>query len=177
MVFVGVPDTRGDIGLLAMDGAGTIEYPLRPASDEQHPTVSPDGHWLAYTSDRSGRPEVYVERFPEFVDRQPISTAGGMMPVWAPHGRELYYVTHDTTQVMRVAVSTEQGFSAEAPSVMSALRVYDFLGAGRYDVTPDGEHLLMVTRPGAVRASDVEPTHIVLVQNWFEELKRLVPVD
>ena len=178
LVFAGVySGTRGELGLLSMEEDRSIERPLQEEWNEQHPTVSPDGRWVAYDSDRSGRPEVYVERFPEFGDRQTISVDGGTMPRWAPDGRALYFASGDRTRLMVMPVGTEPGFSKGPLTVVTEAEVYDFQGRGAYDVAADGERLLVVTSQAAPRTDSAELTHLVIIQNWSSELQRLVPVN
>ena len=80
--------------------------------------VSPDGHWIADELNRSGRVEVYVERYPSMGDRQTISTAGGRLPLWAPDGRELFFVALDARQLFVVPVQTAPTFVAGRPRVL-----------------------------------------------------------
>ena len=205
LLFTGVyPGTDGDIGLLSLAEEPTIERPLQEASDERHLALSPDGRWLAYSSDCSGQFEVYVERFPEFASRQIVSTDGGIMPRWSPDGRELAIVCDqihrrqgscqsngrgdplvsrrsrtsdpDRGQLLAVSVSAERRFTVGTPRVVSETAVYDFLGRGDYDVAAEAR-LVVVTRPGQEYAASGELTHLVLVQNWHTELLERVPVD
>jgi len=143
--------------------------------NESNAEVSPDGGWLAYTSDASGRDEVYVQPFPA-VDRGrwPISTTGGTEPLWSPDGRQLFFRT--PAGVMGVAVDTASGFAAGAPSLVVAGR-YD-QGRRSYDISRDGKRFLMIkeaerTDPDSGPAS---LRQIVVVQHWFEDLKARVPV-
>jgi hypothetical protein len=135
--------------------------------------ISPDGRWLPYTSDESGRIEVYVRSFPDGRGKRLISTEGGEEPVWSRGGGELFY--RNAGKLMTVAVETGSTFNAERPSLLLevdyASREMRGYGSPDYDVSPDGR-LLMVKR-------DSSPllTEINLVLNWFEELKRLVPND
>ncbi len=78
--------------------------------------LSPDGKWLAYQSNESGRAEIYVQAFPSAERRQQISTAGGWEPVWAPSGRELFY--RNANQMLAVEIETEEGLRAGRPHVL-----------------------------------------------------------
>ena len=82
--------TASDIGVLRIDDM-TSEWLLQTEANEWAPTLSPNGAWMAYVSDETGQPEVYVDRFPELGDRQRVSDAGGSQPLWSPDGRELFY--------------------------------------------------------------------------------------
>ena len=85
------PNTGFDIGVLSMEGERPWQPLLNSAATETHPALSPDGRWLAYTSDETGQNEVYVERFPDLGNKEQISTGGGRAPVWSPDGSELFY--------------------------------------------------------------------------------------
>ena len=106
-----------DIGMLSMTGDRDSEFLIQTEFVEAHPAVSPDGEWIAYTSMHSGRPEVYVERFPDLGDRRMISTAGGRLPLWSPDGRELFYTTLDNAKLMVVSIDAAPAFTAGAPDV------------------------------------------------------------
>jgi Tol biopolymer transport system component len=145
--------------------------------DELNAEVSPNGQWLAYESNESGRTEIYVRPFPNVdADKQPVSTNGGTQPLWARNGQELFYESMGT--LMRVPVKTGATFERDTPEkVFDAPYLVRQPGApsGRmYDVSADGQRFLMIKE---ISAADERPpsARIILVQNWFEELKRLVP--
>jgi hypothetical protein len=130
----------------------------------------------AYQSDESGRDEIYVRPFPKFdAGRWQVSTDGGMQALWSRNGRELFYRSA-TGAVMRVAIETGATWTAAAP-VMLFDGPYYFGGGGifgrSYDVSPDGQRFLMI-KQGDGSDQSAAPPSIVVVQNWFEELKRLV---
>jgi serine/threonine protein kinase len=129
---------------------------------------SPDGHWLAYVSDESGKQEVYVQSFPASGGKWQISTAGGREPVWSSDGKEIFYVTPQdpSNRLMAVDVKTSPGFEAGAPKVLFAVRLKSMLGR-RYDVTRDGKRFLLNVAIGEVKSNP-----ITLVQNWAAELKK-----
>ena len=172
----GGADGGGDIGMLSMEGDRPWQPLLQTEASEVSPAISPDGAWLAYVSDQTGQPEVYVERFPDTGDRRPISTGGGAEPLWSPDGRELFYRRGDA--MMAVAIDTEPAFSAGNPEVLFEEPYYSGgtgLGSRRYDIAPDGQRFLMIKQASA-GIGDAAGPQIILIQNWFEELKRLVPV-
>ena len=130
---------------------------------------SPDGRWLAYVSDESGRNEIYVRPFPGAGGKWQISTDGGNEPVWPRRGRELFYRRGNT--MMAVDVTTSPSFAAGQPR---RLFESDYIISegfmANYDVTPDGDRFVMVkTRAENARAQ------IDVVLNWTEELKQRVP--
>ena len=139
--------------------------------------VSPNGQWLAYESNESGRNEIYVRPFPNVdADKQQVSTNGGTQPLWARNGQELFYESMGT--LMRVPVKTGATFERGTPEkVFDAPYLVRPPGGplGRmYDVSADGQRFLMIKETSG--ADERPPSaRIILVQNWFEELKRLVP--
>jgi tRNA A-37 threonylcarbamoyl transferase component Bud32 len=148
---------RGDTALVPL---------LTTSATESGPALSPDGRWLAYVSDESGTPEVYVRPFPDVASaRWQASLRGGTLPVWSHNGRELFYI-NGRQEMSSVAVTTNPGFSLGEPQVLFPASDYNLAtSAGAYDVGPDGRFLMV--RP-LVGPSETE---LVLVQNWFEELK------
>jgi serine/threonine-protein kinase len=146
---------------------------------ETNADLSRDGRWLAYRSNESGLNEVYVRPFPD-VDggRWQVSTGGGTQPLWAPNSRELFYVDPDG-RVVAVPVQPGPGFTWGNPQVIVEGRFVTFFPGvnGRmYDVSGDGQRFLMMK---AVEDTEqaAPPPQIIVVQDWFEELKRLAPVD
>jgi Tol biopolymer transport system component len=142
-------------------------------SVSSYPAISPNGRWIAYESAASGRPEIYVERYPELGNRQQISTDGGRIPLWSRDGRELFFSGYPTQEMFAVRVQTETGFVAERPQVLFQFPMFLIAGTRGYDVAPDGR--FVVIRSGQAEAGGQTGSNIVVIQNWFEELKRLVP--
>ncbi len=138
--------------------------------DERSPMFSPDGHFLAYVSDESGRSEVYVRPYPEGDQKWSVSTDGGQEPVWSPDGRELFY--RKEYKMMAVPVELGSDFHAGRPSLLfEALYYTDTSGHPAYDISTDGQRFLMI------QDSEDERTQINVVFNWFSELERLVPIE
>jgi len=160
-----------------------VAHPLlnTPAS-EHSPRFSPDGRWLAYVSDESGRDEVYIREYPQG-ERLAASTNGAISPAWSRDGKALFFQgTYEGAQKLLAATVSvaKDTLRIGKPAPLFDLRVqgptglveqYAGRGAGqRWDVFPDGQHFLMS------RGADPQGAReIVLVQHWFEELKRLVP--
>ena len=165
------PTTGEDIWVLWLSDRKAQPF-LRTPYAEGSPKFSPDGKWLAYSSDESGRREIYVQPYPGPGGKWQISTDGGQEPVWNPKGGELFY--RSGNKMMAVEVGTKSGFSAGKPRMLFEgpyLPTTD--SAPYYDVSPDGQRFLML-KP--VESQTSAPTQINVVLNWFEELKRKVPV-
>ena len=134
--------------------------------------MSPDGRWLAYQSNESGRDEIYVRPFPNIDSgRWQVSTGGGTRPAWGPNGRELFYLAADG-KLMAVPVQSGATYSAGTPQVVVNTAYLNPQLGRTYDVSPDGKRFLMIKDASTQPAS---PRQLVVVLNWFEELKRLVP--
>ena len=137
--------------------------------------VSPDGRWMAYHATISGQNEIYVERYPQLGSRQQISTRGGRLPLWSRDGRTLFFRSLDNRQVLSVGVQSGATLVAGRPEVRFDLPMSPPQGGSRpYDVGPDGR--FFVLRNAETEGGTGTPS-IVLVQNWTEELKRLVPTN
>ena len=140
--------------------------------------VSPDGRWVTYRSNESGRNEVYVRPFSGSGGKWQISTEGGIAAAWSPKGNELFYRTGSQAEkLMVVDIQTQPTFSAGKPRLLfEAPRVAVAsigVGGADYAVSPDGQRFLMV------RAQDKQQTaatQINVVLNWFTELQQRVPV-
>jgi len=131
-------------------------------------SLSPDGRWLAYGSDATGRREVYVTPFPAGTSTQLVSREGGSEPRWGHSGRELFFKSGN--QLMVVDVAPGPTFVASTPRPLFSLSGYrSARNRQQYDVAPDDKHFVMIRE----RNSDA-PTNVVYVENWFEELKARV---
>ena len=138
--------------------------------DAYGPALSPDERWLAYISPESGQEEVYVRPFPATDEaRWPVSTAGGSQPVWANNGRELFYINGDGVLVV-AEVTTSGGFAVGRQRELFSLEPYSIAPYHQsYAVTPDDQSFIMLQEAGAGQRPD-----LVVVLNWFEELKELM---
>lgn len=132
------------------------------------PCFSPDGRWIAYTSNESGRLEVYVRPYPGPGGKWQISTDGGSEPVWNPKGRELFY--RSGQRMMAVDYTEQPEFSAGKPKVLfEGPYVPSPRSLADYDVAPDGQRFLML------KNAEQKPGEINVVLNWTEELKQKAP--
>jgi len=128
---------------------------------------SPCGQWVAYSSDESGRWEVYVEPYPDPGPKVPISTEGGQQPMWSRDGKELFY--RNRNKMMAAGVETESQFRVTGPVELFEGRYLSNVGLQNYDVAPDGRFLMIQ------ETKESAPLGINVVLNWLEELERLVP--
>jgi eukaryotic-like serine/threonine-protein kinase len=162
-----------DLMMVALDGTHRVQPLLQTPFVERNGIVSPDGRWLAYESDRSGRLEIYVAPFPAASSGQwLISTAGGTRPLWSPSGAELFYVAPDGA-LMTARVNPRGGrwSSARPAKILEGRYATGGLRDRRnYDVSADGQRFLLVKEP-----ANQDAPQIIVVQNWTEELRRLVP--
>jgi len=144
---------------------------------ERGAAFSPDGRWVAYSSDESGRDEVYVQPYPGPGGKVTISMDGGRSAVWSANGRELFY--RNGFRMMAVAMETSPSLRVGTPRLLfesNFVAENDGSGANNYDVAPDGRFLMLQPKVADADSESPRP-QINVVVNWFEELKRLVPVD
>jgi serine/threonine-protein kinase len=170
-----------DISVMSMEGEHTRTPLLQDEFAEVNPHVSPDGRWLAYMSNESGLEEyeVYVRPFPDVNSgKEQISTSGGMEPRWSPDGKELYYRDPSGNAMMAVEIEAEPTLRPGIPKELFRGAYYSY-GGHNWDIHPDGKHFLMIKPPGITEEESAaeEPQRIIIVLNWFEELKERIPVD
>ena len=150
--------------------AGRPEQFLRSEFRNSDPAFSPDGRWIAYQSDESGKPEVYVQAFPPRSSgpggKWQISNSGGQEPRWLRNGRELVYWADDQIMSARYSVNGES-FVPEKPRIW-----IDKLGGYAYDVAPDGRRVVVETPVKSTAAKEHEVTFLF---NFFDELRRRAP--
>ncbi len=164
------PVNRQDIWTVRLEDKAQARPFVQTRFAEGGPAFSPDGRWLAYVSDESGRSEVYVQPFPGPGEKFLISTGGGYEPVWPRRGRELFY--RNDNAMMVVDVTTGTTFRAGKPRRLFEGRYARSTAVwSNYDVTSDGQRFLMVKSVEEFTS----PTQINVVLNWFEELKAKVP--
>jgi serine/threonine-protein kinase len=183
------PQSRRAISILTLPApsagleAGRLqpEPLLQSSADQQNGEISPDGCWIAYQSNESGRPEIYVRPFPKVdAERFLISPSGGTRPAWARNGRELFYLDGDGRLTSVPVQSTATTFRPGAPAKILDTRYYaGFSRRGQelraYDVSPDGQRFLMIKDEAGI-GETVTSASMVVVVNWHTELKALVPV-
>jgi len=151
---------------LAGDAAEPVTF-LGSSANERTPRLSPDVRFVAYSSDESGRDEIYVRPFPDGAAKWPVSVNGGTYPRWRSDGKELYYI--QSGRLMAVSVSTDQGFTLGQPQVLFEYRDLTSGSAVAYDVSADGQRFLTVAP--VEDGGEGAPPKIRIVLNWYEEFR------
>jgi len=160
------PQTGSDLWILPLTG---VRKPIPFAQtrfNEQHGTFSPNGHWIAYTSDESGRDEVYVQPFPPSGAKWEVSAEGGSFPRWRDDGKELFYLSANSTMMVAETKGVSATFEAQAPRVLFPVSLGETSWQYPYDVTRDGQRFLVVAPSG-----DAKSQFLTVVINWQGALK------
>jgi Tol biopolymer transport system component len=160
-------ETHTDISVLTLDGDGKPRPFIQTPATEENPRFSPDGRFVAYDSDASGRPEVYVAAYPGPAGRWRISTEGGFNPQWSRDGRELVYSSG--AKVMAVTIETRPQFTAGVPRLLFERQ--DLLG--NVDVASTGQRFVGIRRP----SREEGPASLTVVLNWFDDLRRRMAAE
>jgi len=162
--------------LLSLEGERVSTLLMETEFSERNAALSPDGRWMAYQSNESGQYEVYVRPFPDVNGgRWQVSSGGGYWPLWSPNGRELFYAGSEG--MMAVPIETESTFTQGTVELLFDLGPYWRPSGGanrRIDISPEGDRFLML-KEGGGSDETAGTTSIIVVINWFDELKRLVP--
>ena len=169
LIFQRGDQRRFDLWVLSLSGSEHKSSPLFEESEvsRTHPQISPDGRRLAYTSDESGREEIYVQPFPALDHKWRVSGGGGKEPRWSSDGHQLFFRQGD--KMMAVEVQTKATFKAERPQLMfeGPYAQSDFWT--NYDVAVDGQRFVMLKTEDETRTNQV----LRVVLNWSDELQRL----
>ena len=164
------PKLDDDILVLSLDeqsGKSRSRSFIRRNNNQRHGVWSPDGRWVAYSSEESGSWEIYVEPYPGPGPKTMISTKGGYQPVWSRDGKELLYFSgHGSPRMIAVTIETEPEFR-----VIEFKELFEAINYRNYDIAPDGRFLMIQ------ESQESTPLGINVVLNWSEELKRLVPTE
>jgi Tol biopolymer transport system component len=164
IIEVSSPATGWDISALSLTGDHELRPFLGSPVNEMDARFSPDGRWVAYDSDESGRSEVFVTAFPGPGPRSQVSVNGGTAPVWSRNGRELFF--EGGGKMMAAAVETRPEFKAAVPRPL-----FELGNLGDYDVAPDGQRFVMVRSMGKGKSAEA----LSVVLGWSDELKRRTP--
>jgi serine/threonine-protein kinase len=162
-------NTLDDIWVMSLERDAEPRVLVQTRGTDDVPAISPNGRFLAYESDESGRFEIYLRSFPDGGHRIQVSDGGGVHPVWARSGKELFYQAPLEGSRWRMMVAD---LSQEDPLRIARGRgLFEIPFARAYDVFPDGQHFAMLE----IDQEASRITHFNAVLNWFEELQRLVP--
>jgi serine/threonine-protein kinase len=156
--------------------AGKPEVFLQTPADERNPSFSPDGRWMAYSSDESGTFQVYVRAFPDKGGKWQISNSGGTYPMWSRNGHELFFETLDSH--IMVAAYTEKGdsFVADKPRVWSEKQIGGVVNNIKgFDLAPDGKRIVALM-PVETAEGQKAQSHVIFLMNFSDEVRRKVPV-
>ncbi len=171
------PKTGDDVMRMELDGTRRVTPLVQSPFIERNGIISPDGRWLAYEANDSGRSEIYVRPFPDVNGGHwQVSTTGGTRPLWARNGQELVYVSQ-MGALMRVGVARGPSWAGTTPTLLVKEGYFTnpAVFTGRtYDISPDGQRFLMI-KEGSGTDQTAAPPQIIVVQHFDEELKRLVP--
>ena len=181
--------SQTDIGMMSMEGNHERKELLHEKYSEDMPQISPDGKFIAYTVNKSDKEDVFVCSFPDVDsgDLWQVSNDGGNSPLWSPEGDEIFYRNGDATMV--VPVETEPTFNLLGNPEILFKRTYTYqtFSTGSinsaWDIHPKNGKFLMLKRAPTddeSTAGDIAeeaPSKIIIVTNWFEDLKKQVPID
>jgi Tol biopolymer transport system component len=169
------PTNAEDIWILPLEGDRKPRPLFNSRFSEEWAQTSPDDHWVAYNSDESGRPEVYVTPFPGPGPKLRVSTEGGRHPQWSPNGRELYYrvgassesqrALGQNSKIMAVSIETAPELKAGTPHLLFQGPFFD--SGHDYAVTPDGKGFIFIRETPPVAGA----SQLKVVLHWFDELK------
>jgi serine/threonine protein kinase len=160
--------SKADLWVLPMSGDQKPFSYLQSPFNEDHPRFSPDGHFLAYTSDESGRSEVYVQTFPRSGGKWVVSTNGGAQPRWRRDGKEIFFIAPDRKLMVADVKLEDSVFEAGVPRVLFQTNVSGYPNPRNvYDVSADGQRFIIITPP-----EETSATPITVVANWTADLKR-----
>jgi eukaryotic-like serine/threonine-protein kinase len=161
------PKTKRDLWVLPVTGDQKPFAFLQTPANEEERRLSPDGRWMAYVSDESGRYEVYVQSFPSRGGKRQVSTGGGIAAQWRGDGKELFYQAPDG-KLMVVEVKSGASFETDSPKPLFEFRAIDTVGTyPSYTATADGQRFMISTLVG-----NESSEALTVVVNWAVALKR-----
>ena len=174
-----------DIGMLTMEGNRELKEILHEKYFEAEPQISPDGRYVAYQSNASDKGEIFVNSFPDVTKgKWQVSNSGGNSPLWSPDRKEIFYRNGDA--IISVKAELEPSFKYENPKILFQRKyltdrfIFQNTSFSPWDIHPNGKKFLLIKPPDAPKSKTEEGTaapqqKIIVVLNWFEELKKLVP--
>jgi len=155
--------------------AGKPEIFLQSSANAVFPAFSPDGRWIAYMSNDSGTMEIYVRAFPDRGGKWLVSNNGGVLAVWSRNGRELFYRTADQRIMVVTYTAKGDSFVVDKPHLWTEKRLADTSTIQNLDITPDGKRFVVLL-PAEGMEEQKPQNHVTFLQNFFDELRRRVPV-
>ena len=183
--FNSVAGTNFDVMTLTLEGdeksgwkPGAPKPFVNTPSNEGYPDFSPDGRWLAYGSDESGRYEVYVRPFPGPGSKWQVSSGGGRFPKWSRTGKELFYRTlwPDSKIMVTMYSVSDDSFRADKPQLWSPGQFTDLGVLPNFDVHPDGKRIVVLKAP-ATETQSGPNNKLTFIFNFFEALRRKFPAE
>jgi Tol biopolymer transport system component/predicted Ser/Thr protein kinase len=147
---------------------------LQTSADERNPSFSPDGRWMAYSSNETGTFQVYVRAFPDRVGQWQISNSGGTYPMWSHNGHELFFETFDNRIMVAAFTVKGDSFVADKPRVWSEKRLGGLVNIKNVDLAPDGKRVAALM-PAETPDAEQAQNHVIFLENFFDELRRRVP--
>ena len=178
--FEASPGTATNIWTIPLDltdqdrpKAGRPELFLSSPAVKLHPVFSPDGRWIAYASNESGELEIYVRSFSASGGQWPISSSGGMHPMWSQTGRELFYTNPDNRIMVADYAAMGDSFMPGKPRMWSNAQIRDQGGITNLDLAPDGKRFAVFPMPEAPAPGS--SVHMTFLLNFLDEVRRKVP--
>lgn len=152
--------------------AGKPEVFLQTPADERSPSFSPDGRWMAYSSNESGTFQVYVRAFPDKGGKWQISNSGGAYPMWSRNGHELFFETLDNHIMVAAYTVKGDSFVADKPRVWSEKQLGGTAnGARNVDLAPDGKRIIALMPVETAKGQKAQ-NHVIFLENFFDEVRR-----
>jgi serine/threonine-protein kinase len=177
------PKTSYDVWTVPLETGGAGLKPGKPEAflqtpaNELYSTLSPDGRWLAYSSNESGISQIYVRAFPDKGGKWQISNNGGAYPIWSRNGHELFFESLDYHILAASYVVKGDSFVADKPRMWSEKHIGGAVNSSRnLDLAPDGKRIVAFMPAGEDKGAPVSQNHVVFLENFFDELRRRAPV-
>ena len=162
------PGTAEDLWVLSLTGDRRPTPYLNSSFNEREGRFSPDARWVAYSSDESGKSEIYIQSFPMPGRKRLLSTNGGFEPEWRKDGKELYYLAPDRKLMAVTIASSSSGVEASGPrALFEPPEVRPFIGRAQYAVLDDGQRFVF-----NARYENAEPRSIEVVLDWVAGIRR-----
>jgi serine/threonine-protein kinase len=176
------PETSYDLWTVPLENDSTglrarkPEVLLKTSSDERYPSFSPDGRWLAYATTESGGFQVYVRAFPDTGGKWQISIDGGGYPMWSRSRRELFFESLDNRIMVTGYTVQGDSFVKDKPRLWSEKALSNTVNFSKnVDLAPDGKRIVAVM-PAEGSEAQQPQHHVVFLESFFDELRRLAPV-